>query len=460
MLDKGDGQIMKKIYLLFLLPVLLMACGNQNRGEEKGNEVVGMHPEWVYDAVIYEVNTRQYTPEGTFGAFSEHLPRLQELGVDILWFMPIQPIGEEDRKGTLGSYYSIKDYTDVNSEFGTLADFKAVVKQAQELGMRVILDWVANHTSRDAVWVESHPDWYVRDSLGNLNVMYDWTDIAQLNYAVPEMREAMIEAMVFWIRETGIDGFRCDVAGELPVDFWVAAKDSLIKLDSDIFLLAEAEKPELNESVFDAYYAWDFHHKMNSVAQGKEPVDSLRASLQRMNNRFPSHAIPMYFTSNHDENSWHGTEFERMGEAIRSFAVLTYMLPGIPLIYSGQEVGLNRRLKFFEKDLIEWEDKGGFSAFYKELNSFKKQHKALLSQEHHGEMTEIANDRSESVWSFRRVNDENEVVCVFNFSENSVNVRFNGKVPGEGFSSFPDGVEALPIEEMELAPWEYRIYSK
>ncbi|WP_255417120.1 alpha-amylase family glycosyl hydrolase [Proteiniphilum sp. X52] len=451
---------MKKIFLLFLLSVLWVACGNRDRSHENGNVGKSAHPEWVYDAVIYEVNIRQHTPEGTLQAFSEHLPRLKELGVDILWFMPVQSIGKEDRKGLLGSYYSIEDYTEVNSEFGTLADFKAVVRQAQGQGMKVILDWVANHTSRDAVWVKAHPEWYVRDSLGNLNIMYDWTDIAQLDYSVPGMREAMIDAMKFWIRETGIDGFRCDVAGEIPTDFWEAAKDSLVMLNPDIFLLAEAEKPELNESVFDAYYAWDFHHKMNSIAQGKEPVDSLRASLQRMNERFSSHAIPMYFTSNHDENSWNGTEFERMGEAAKPFAALTYMLPGIPLIYNGQEVGLDRRLEFFEKDIIEWEDKGGFSDFYGKLNRLKKKNKALSAQERDGEMTEIPNDCGEKVWSFKRVNNGNEVVCVFNFSPETVNVQFDGNVPGEGFSSFPDTSEVLPVREMELKPWEYRIYSK
>lgn len=452
---------MKKLFLLLLLPALLMACGNQKKGQEKDNGAKNVHPEWVYNAVIYEVNTRQYTPEGTFSAFSEHLPRLQDLGADILWFMPVQSIGTKDRKGTLGSYYSIKNYTEVNSEFGTLEDFKKVVKEAQDLGMKVILDWVGNHTSRDAVWVETHPDWYVRDSLGNLNIMYDWTDIAQLNYAVPEMREAMIEAMKFWIRETGIDGFRCDVAGEIPADFWEVAKDSLTMLNPDIFLLAEAEKPELNESVFDAYYAWDFHHRMNNVAQGKEGVDSLRSFLQRMNSRFSRHAIPMYFTSNHDENSWNGTEFERMGEAAKTFAVLTYMLPGIPLIYSGQEAGLNRRLAFFEKDFIGWDDKEGFSTFYRELNAFKKQHEALSAQERDGEMREITNDCPESVWSFRRMKNENEVVCIFNLSGEAVHVRFNGNVPGEGFSSFPDSSE-IPsaVQEMDLNPWEYRVYSK
>lgn len=451
---------MKKLFLSLLTLSLLLSCGNKNKAE---NEITinNAHPEWVYNAVIYEVNIRQFTPEGTFSAFSGQLQRLKELGADILWFMPVQSIGEKDRKGTLGSYYSVRDYTQINSEFGTFDDFKSVVRQAQEKGMKVILDWVANHTSRDAVWVEANPGWYLRDSLGDLSIMYDWTDIAQLDYSQHEMRKAMIEAMMFWVRETGIDGFRCDVAGEVPTGFWEEAKDSLLSLNPDIFLLAEAEKPELNETVFDAYYAWDFHHKMNMVAQGKENADSLRLSLLRMNNRFSPDAVPMFFTSNHDENSWNGTEFERMGDdAAETFAVLTYMLPGMPLIYSGQEVGLNRRLQFFEKDSIDWADTGGFTSFYKRLNAFKKDNNALMAPEHDGEMLEITNDCPIHVWSFRRVNNGNEVVCVFNFSNKSVTVKFNEKIPGEGFSSFPDACQAVSVDEMELVPWGYRIYSK
>lgn len=328
------------------------------------------------------------------------------------------------------------------------------------MGMKVVLDWVANHTSRDALWVEAHPDWYVRDSLGNLNVMYDWTDIAQLDYSKPEMREAMIGAMKYWVREANIDGFRCDVAGELPTDFWVAAKDSLTPLKGDIFMLAEAEKPELNESLFDAYYAWDLHHRMNAVAQGKEGVDSLRLSLDRMMDHFSPGAIPMYFTSNHDENSWNGTEFERMGDAVRSFAVLTYMLPGIPLIYSGQEAGLDRRLAFFEKDLIDWSDKHRFSDLYRELNRLRKSNKALLSQERDGEMVEIANDQPQAVWSFKRMNEGDEVVCLFNLSKDRVKVTLDDMFPGERYLSFPDSTAVVAVKEFELDPWEYRIYLK
>ncbi len=421
----------------------------------------GMHPDWAYNAVIYEVNTRQFTPEGTFEAFAEHLPRLNDLGVDILWFMPIQTIGEKDRKGTMGSYYSIQNYREVNSEFGTLEDFKIVVEEAQNLGMKVILDWVANHTSRDAVWVNEHPDWYVRDSLGELNVMYDWTDIAQLDFTNPDMRNEMINDMLFWVRETGIDGFRCDVAGEIPTDFWEVANDSLKAFRSDLFMLAEAEKPELNETVFNAYYAWDFHHKMNAVAQGTENVDSLRASLNKMKNNFPDHAIPMFFTSNHDENSWNGTEFERMGDAAKTFAVLTYMMPGMPLIYNGQEVGLDKRLEFFEKDLIDFsQDNDGFKELYKSLNSLKKQHPALQSQERDGNMNEISNNHPQAVWSFKRTNGESEVISIFNLNSERVVVTFTENLGGVKYQTFPDSSEEEFLNQLVLQPWEYKIYYK
>ena len=451
---------MKKLFLLLFVTTILFSCGNNNKKQTETQTAVGIHPEWVYDATIYEVNTRQFTPEGTFNAFATHLPRLKELGVDILWFMPIQTIGEKDRKGTLGSYYSIRNYKEVNSEFGSLDDFRNVVKKAHDLGLKVILDWVPNHTSRDQAWTTEHPDWYRLDSLGNPIVMYDWTDIAPLYYEKPDMRSAMLDAMMFWIREADIDGFRCDVAYEVPTDFWKTAKDSLVTVKSDIFMLAEAEKPELNESAFDAFYAWDFHHKINMLAQGKENVDSLRLSLKRLNDNFSSNAIPMFFTSNHDENSWNGTEFERMGDAVKTFAVLTYMLPGTPLIYSGQEVGLNRRLAFFEKDSIDWMDKGGFTDLYKSLNTLKKKNKGLLSQERDGKMTEIANDKPESVFSFKRVNEGDEIVCVFNLSKDAVKVVFNEEIPGAGFAVFANAETVTSVKELELKPWEYKVFYK
>lgn len=449
---------MKKLFLPVLF-ILLLSCGQKKSGQQ-ATATSRAHPEWAYNAVIYEVNIRQYTPEGTFSAFSQHLSRLQELGVDILWLMPVQPIGEEGRKGTLGSYYSIRDYMAVNPEFGTMEDLKRMVRTAHEKGMKVILDWVANHTSRDAIWTENHSDWYRKDSVGNLLVMYDWTDIAPLDYQQPAMRHAMTDAMKFWIREADIDGFRCDVAYEVPTDFWEAVKDSLTALKSDIFLLAEAEKPELNESVFDAFYAWDFHHTMNRVAQGKANVDSLRTSWQKMKERFPAYAIPMLFTSNHDENSWNGTEFERMGEAAATFAVLTYMLPGMPLIYSGQEAGFNRRLRFFDKDTIAWDTTTDLSPLYRSLAALKRETTALQAPGRSEEMSEIATDEPRSVWAFRRAKGDREVVSLFNLSAETLRVTFVNPFPGEGYRSFPDNKSEESRDRVELKPWEYRIFYK
>ncbi len=431
---------MKLQYILYCLLLaasyLLASCQSEVK-----------HPSWSADATMYEVNIRQYTPEGTFNAFAEHLPRLKELGVDILWIMPLYPIGESERKGSLGSYYAIKDYMDVNPEFGTIDDFKAMVNKAHELGLKVIIDWVANHTSPDAVWT-SNKDWYVTDSLGNFVVEYDWTDIAKLNYKNKDMRRAMTDAMLFWVKDTGIDGFRCDVAGNVPTDFWEAAVKELKAVNTDLLMLAEAEKPALQHKAFDVYYAWHLHAMMNRVAEGKANADSIRYVLGLMNMRFPLGTIPLIFTSNHDENSWNGTEFERMGVAARPLAVLTYLLPGMPLIYNGQEAGFNRRLEFFEKDQIDWVDSLGYTQFYQELNHLRKSNPALYSQPNGGKLEEIKNSASHEVLSFERKVEGNTVVAVFNLSNNMHNVDFPG-------TTHPELNELIA-----LGPWEYRIFVK
>ena len=405
---------------------------------------VEIHPAWSADAVIYEVNVRQFTPEGTFNAFAEHLPRLKDLGVDILWLMPMYPIGELERKGTLGSYYAIKDYTAVNPEFGTLDDFKAMVNKAQQLGFKVILDWVANHTSPDAVWTVNK-DWYVTDSLGNFVIEYDWTDISKLNFENKDMRRAMTDAMLYWVKETNIDGYRCDVAGHVPVDFWEAAVKELKAVKPDIFMLAEAEEPPLQHKAFNMYYAWHQHAVMNQIAKGEADVNTLRHALEQMNQRFPDYTIPMFFTSNHDENSWHGTEFERMGDGARTFAVLTYLLPGMPLIYNGQEVGFDRRLEFFEKDVIDWNDRSDYTAFYRELNQLRKANPALHSQDKGGRLVEIKNTAPTAVFSFQREVKGNKVTAVFNLTNQQQPVEF------ESDCSELNAITALN-------PWEYKIF--
>lgn len=325
--------------------------------------------------VVYELNTRQFTPQGTFAAAAEQLPRLKELGVDIIWLMPICPIGELERKGSLGSYYAIRDYENTNPEFGTLEDFDAFVAAAHKLGMGVIIDWVANHTSPDHPWVTEKPaEWYVRDEAGKTIVEYDWTDIAKLDYNVAGMRQEMIKEMLFWI-DRGIDGFRCDVAHQIPGDFWSEALGRCRERSGKpLYLLAEGENEYLGESGFDATYAWELHHLLNETAQGNAGKKEIIECVKKNNIK----GVHLAFTSNHDENSWQGTEFERMGSAVEAMTVLCWTLPQTqPLIYTGQEFGYDHRFLFFEKDPMPVFEPNKYTEFYSYLTGIKHSHPAL-----------------------------------------------------------------------------------
>lgn len=374
-------------------------------------------PEWAKNAVIYEVNTRQFTPEGTFRALSAHLPRLRELGVDILWFMPIHPIGVEKRKGSLGSYYSVKDYKGVNPEFGTFDDFRSLVSEAHALGFKVILDWVANHTSHDHPWTVEHPEWYNRDDKGEIVSPFDWTDVADLNYDDnPALWDAMIDALKFWVAEANIDGYRCDVAGMVPTAFWEKARKELDAI-KPVFMLAEDEgQRDLMVNAFDANYAWEFHHIMNKIAKGEKNAEDVWAYFSKEDTLFVPSSYRMMFTSNHDENSWNGTEFERMGEGARTFAVMTYTIPGFPLIYNGQEAGLSHRLLFFEKDLIDWSKGAEFAQFYTSLNRIKKENPALWNADNGGSFEKVNTGREKEVLAFVRQKDENRLLVLLNLT--------------------------------------------
>ncbi len=455
--EKSLGAISKMLIILALCVTLyLVACSPRPSGEPKPFAVE--HPQWVYPVTIYEVNVRQFTPEGTFEAFAKHLPRLQELGVDILWFMPIYPIGEINRKGTLGSYYSVKDYKAVNPEFGTLDDFKALVAQAHKLGMKVIIDWVANHSSRDNVWTQTNPDFYMRDSTGNLVYQYDWTDVAKLNYDNPKLREAMIDALKFWVKEADIDGFRCDVAFLVPTDFWNEATHQLRKI-KPVFMLAEAEHIELLEYAFNAEYGWKFHHMMNEMAKQKLTVEDFDRYFLDTLATYPKNAIKMHFTSNHDENSWNGTEFERMGDAAKTFAALSFVIPGMPLIYNGQEVGFNRRLEFFDKDQIDWNDQGGFENFYKELISLKKNNTALWAAEKGADMERILTPGSPSIYAFVRRNDKDKVLAIFNFSSNPVLFNLTSDITAGSYNDVltKEQFTFSGNDPITLQPWGFLI---
>ncbi len=415
---------MKKILFSLLSIVLLMGCCGEKSAQPA-------HPEWTYNTVVYEMNIRQMTPEGTFAAATERLEFLKDMGIDIVWCMPVYPIGELNRKGTMGSYYAISDYCDVNPEFGTMEDFEAFLAKAHELGLKVVLDWVANHTSPDAKWTVNK-DWHVRDSLGNTIVQYDWYDIAKLNYENEDMRKAMTESLRFWLAK-GVDGFRCDVAGEVPTDYWRTAWAELRKDYPDMYLLAEAEKPELHTDAFDASYAWELHHIFNAIANGgkgtvknvagdgeinsgAKTVADLKEYIARDAQNHPEHAFRLMFTSNHDENSWNGTEFKRMGDGVQAFAVLTFTLPnGQPLIYTGQEFGYDHSFEFFEKDPMPVMEPNEWSAFYKRLCEIRHENPALASGERGGKIAYIEG-MPENVLGFSREIEGNKVTCIVNLS--------------------------------------------
>ncbi|MBK8489684.1 MAG: DUF5110 domain-containing protein [Saprospirales bacterium] len=416
-------------------------------------------PDWAKDATIYEVNVRQYTKEGTFNAFAKHLPRLREMGVDILWFMPLQPIGVKGRKGTLGSYYSISNYTATNPEFGTLEDFKKLVDQCHDLGFKVVLDWVANHTSRDHAWTTQHPGWYNHEADGSIVAPSGWTDVADLNYDNLDMRRAMIDAMGFWLREVDLDGFRCDVAGSVPVDFWNEARKNLETI-KPIWMLAEDEsQPWLMNEAFNANYGWSFHHTMNDIAKGNKSAEAVFDYFEKVDQTYPKGAYPMQFITNHDENSWNGTISERLGEGHKAFATLSFTVPGIPLIYSGQEAGNKKRLEFFEKDPIDWSDLS-LVDFYTKLTQLKAENPALWNGEAGGWIQSIENNQPASVVTFKRKMGNNEVVVMINLSDSLRRTTLNLKSPPSLYREHFSG-QRFTLQygsEIVLAPWDYLVF--
>lgn len=424
-----------------------------------------LHPEWSYQSVIYEMNVRQLTHEGTLRAAAALLGSLHRLGVDVIWLMPVYPIGEEERKGTLGSYYSIRDYCAVNPELGAMADFDAFVAEAHALGMKVLLDWVANHTARDARWITEKPaDWYERDEAGEAKVPWDWSDTAKLNYDNREVWDAQAEAMAFWVREHAVDGFRCDMAMLVPIEFWNQTARRLRELKSDLFLLAEAEEPNLFEQgAFDACYGWEMHHLMNDVAQQRVRVTSLRDYIYADRERYPRSAMRMSFTSNHDENSWSGSEFDRMGEAREVMAAFTFVVPrGLPLIYTGQEVGYTHSFAFFDRDSILHYGENSFTDFYTRLTTLRHKNPALASGERGGEMVEIRNNAEDCLMTFVREAGENRVMVAMNLSPYEIHADYYTTIYAGMYTDAMTGREyELPGHVCErMAPWSYRILER
>lgn len=426
-------------------------------------------PEWTKDAVIYEVNVRQYTKEGTFNAFSEHLQTLKDAGINTLWFMPIHPISEKKRSGTLGSYYSITDYRAVNPEFGTAEDFKALVDKAHEMGMKVMMDWVANHTGWDCAWITEHPEWYTQDILGTIISPegMGWPDVADLNYDNMEMREEMIACMKYWITEYDIDGFRCDYATGVPQDFWETAREDLDKV-KPIYMLAEDElKKELLEKAFDVNYNWNLYDAMIGVAKDAKKANILKIYIP---DNYPDGTYTLNFMDNHDKNSYERTIMEAFGpETMPIMFSFLYTIPGVPLIYTGDEIGLDHAIAFMEKDPIDWNSSEyDYRPLLAELSAIRSENPALYSGNYGGAINYYDLD-NKNMFVFYREMDGNVVKCIFNLSKREQTVDLSAVVDGtETVLLHSESAENINMEdhpvsdeglsgEVTVQPWEFWI---
>ncbi len=471
---------MKKLTLIVLTLVLFIACKKEKKevaqnAETESQDIAPVTPEMMETAVIYEANIRQYSPEGTFEEFTKDIPQLKQLGVKVIWLMPVFPISETKRKATggpdskfatdfpeeeqkkyLGSYYAVTDFTKINPEYGTIEDFRKLVKTAHENDIYVILDWVPNHTGWDHIWIKNKPDYYTKDKDGNITHPEgtDWTDVADLNYDNKAMRKEMIEDMMYWITDEGVDGFRCDVAGSVPVDFWKECVSEL-RAKKSLFMLAEAWEPELLKgNLFDMAYAWEGHHILNKIAQGEQGVKEWDTYIEKMGKEYEQDDILMNFITNHDENSWNGTINERMGNAAETMLALSYVAPGMPLIYSGQEYDLNHRLKFFEKDSIP-KTKGKMWPLLEKLGKLKTDNVAL--------------NGGKSAADYKRLSSENKDVLVFERNKKGTKVTFIANLTDKEqkttvtiLGNFTDYMNNTKVEFKEgetitLKPWEYKI---
>lgn len=438
---------MKILLSALICAICFMSCSSPTKKMLEQRDIA--------QSVIYEVNIRQHTPEGTINAFRKHLPELKELGVDVLWLMPIFPISEKNRKGSLGSYYSVADYQAVNPEFGTMDDFKALVEEAHSMGFKLILDWVANHTGWDNKLITEHPEWYTQKDGKIVSPVEDWTDTADLNYDNEDMRAYMIESLKFWIKEANIDGYRCDMAGMVPTDFWEKAR---VALDSikPVYMLAEADKADLLENAFHTGYAWELLHTTEDIVKGKKNINDLNSYFKNIDTIYPKNSSLLNFITNHDENSWSGTIAERYGKFANTYAVMMFTIPGMPLLYSGQEVGLNHRLLFFEKDNIDWSKNSEIRAFYTKLTKLKHDNIALSAGKDAGEMTILKTD-NENVFVYKRTKADNSVIVALNLSNDTQTLTINEL--DESFISYMDNAK-YTSKTVSLNAGDYYIWTK
>jgi len=415
------------LYCLLLVAELLVAA----RPATGQSPAPPLAPDtsWVARSALYEVFVRDFSPAGTFRGVIEGLDRIQASGADVLWLMPIHPIGAKNRKGTLGSPYAVRDYRAVNPDYGTDADFRALVQAVHARGMKLILDWVPNHTAPDHGWVRRHPDWYVRDEHGQPSVprdekgkLTDWTDVAQLDYGNPAFRGEMIATMRYWLVEFGIDGFRMDVAGFLPLDFWREATPALRSaVPRPILLLAEWGDLEMHRVGFDLTYGWDGYKRLKAVWGGEPASSFVQGELEDIR-VMPAGGGRMRFTTNHDETAWDAPPLTLFGGSAgaRAAFVATALLPGRPLLYNGQEVEDPKKLRLFERDPVAWDRPRADQArdFYQTVVNLARSEPGLIARELAPVVTSGPND----VIAYRR----GDLVVLVNARSRAVRVVVKG----------------------------------
>lgn len=419
--------------------------------------------EWATNAAIYQINTRQFTDEGTFAAAQEELPRIAEMGIDIIWLMPVHPIGEELRKGSLGSPYAVQDYYGVNPEFGTLEDLRAFIDAAHALDMKVILDWVANHSAWDNALVTEQPDWYTRDADGNMQhpADTDWTDVVDFNYDNDALRQYMIDVMAWWVEDVGVDGFRCDVAGMVPIEFW---NDLRVRLDTikPVFMLAEWETAEHHDRAFEATYAWTWNNLLHdiTVGEGDATAADMRAwYFDEQDGNWPQDGYRLTYVANHDQNAWHSNMFDRFGEGLGAAIALSVVGEGVPMVYNGQEAGNAVMLEFFERDPIVWAEHP-LNQTFTDLFGLLETNQAIWHGAAGGQMVPIATGHDDQVLAFTRRKGDDAVLAIFNLSPEPVEtVLSEGEMAGSWTRFGSEETTSFePGSEIALPAWSYQIY--
>jgi len=420
-------------------------------------------PDWLRDGVIYEVFPRAFSADGNFKGIIPQLDRLKDLGVNVLWLMPIHPVGKLKAKGTLGSPYAVRDYDAINPEYGTGEDLKQLIAAAHKRGMKVFIDIVANHTSWDSNLISQHPDWYTHDAAGKIVPPNpDWVDVADLDYSNPALRQYMSGMLVRWLRDYGLDGFRCDYASGVPTDFWESVRPELDRVRPGLAFLAEADDPALLRSAFDVDYAWDFYHAMSDALAGRAPASSVRAVWERAEASYPRGALRLRFSDNHDQ--LRATAQSGLPAALAASAVM-FTLDGVPLLYNGMEVGDTTESAapaLFERAPILWEmaeRRPKVAPYYRALAALRRAHPAFTR----GAVRWLRNSDEQRVLSYERAGAGETLVVVVNLSS----VGYAGVVEtaaGEYRDITPDwqstGKRAATLPAVFLAPWEFRVFRR